>query len=125
MANNAMHTELAAVPISLYNVTRANRVIASVSRRTRSQANSGSKIVHQTKIIKISTESAGNEGSLDQLAGPAPFSDTLMPLLNEGWRISHVVPIQAGHVLDRTTGLGPSLACYTYTRNLLVFLEKD
>ena len=25
-----MHAELAAVPISLYNVTRANRVIASV-----------------------------------------------------------------------------------------------
>jgi hypothetical protein len=29
--NNAMHAELAAVPDSLYNVTRANRVIASVS----------------------------------------------------------------------------------------------
>ena len=28
--NNAMHTELAAVPDSPYNVTRANRVIASV-----------------------------------------------------------------------------------------------
>jgi len=29
--NNAMHSELAAVLDSLYNVTRANRVIASVS----------------------------------------------------------------------------------------------
>jgi hypothetical protein len=29
-ANKAMHTELAAVPSSLYYVTRANRVIASV-----------------------------------------------------------------------------------------------
>ena len=28
IANKAMHTELAAVPNSLYNVTRANRVIA-------------------------------------------------------------------------------------------------
>jgi hypothetical protein len=28
--NNAMYTELAAVPKSLYHVTRANRVIASV-----------------------------------------------------------------------------------------------
>jgi len=32
LANKAMHTELAAVPSSLYQVTRANRVIASVSR---------------------------------------------------------------------------------------------
>ena len=30
--NNAMHTELAAVPDSLYNVARANRVIAVVGQ---------------------------------------------------------------------------------------------
>ena len=30
-ANKAMHAELAAVPSSLYYVTRANRVIAGVS----------------------------------------------------------------------------------------------
>lgn len=33
IANKAMHTELAAVPNSLYHVTRANRVIANVMRR--------------------------------------------------------------------------------------------
>ena len=82
------------------------------------------KIVPETKIIKISTESAEDNGSSDQLIGSDPFSDSLRPLLNEGWRVAHVAPIQAGHVVDRSSGLGPSVTCYTYTRSVLVFLEK-
>lgn len=78
----------------------------------------------ETKIIKILTELAGDDGSTDQLAESDTFSDLLKPLINEGWRVAHVAPIQAGHVVDRTSGLGPSLACYTYTRSVLVFLEK-
>ena len=79
----------------------------------------------ETKIVKISTESAGDDGSSDELAGSDTFTDSLRPLFNEGWRVSHVVPIQAGKVVDRTSGLGPSVACYTYTRSILVFLDKD
>ena len=79
----------------------------------------------ETKVIKISTESAGDEGSLSDLSSVAPCSDELAALLNGGWLVSHIVPIQAGHVVDRSSGLGPSLSCYTYTRNVLVFLERD
>jgi hypothetical protein len=80
--------------------------------------------VAETKIIKISTELAGDEGSTDQLAESDAFSDLLQPLIDEGWRVAHVAPIQAGHVVNRSSGLGPSLACYTYTRSVMVFLEK-
>jgi hypothetical protein len=40
MHNNAMHAELAAVPNSLYNIARANRVIASVIRLMVNEASS-------------------------------------------------------------------------------------
>lgn len=78
----------------------------------------------ESKVVQISTESAGEDGSTSQITGSDPFVE-LTPLFSEGWRVSNVVPIQAGHVLDRTSGLGPSLACYTYTRSVMVFLEKD
>lgn len=79
----------------------------------------------KTKVITIPTESADDAGSSSDLSRVDPCSDELTALLSEGWHVSHVVPIQAGHVVDRSSGAGPSLACYSYTRHVLVFLERD